>query len=189
MCLCVYPNGTGSGYGTHLSVSLLLLFDDHLEWPVSLSPQTGIKVELLVEVEVEVEGQSNDQTTTNQTTTEDTEIELTWKPSPKSSAKNLKKQGKVRGDSFTSNEPPVLLKKRSSSYLPPWCTENEEIETNGTHGSSDLSSERKQDSSKEDERAEGITLIMSEKFALLSLVDCYAREYDSLVFQAALCLV
>ena len=36
MCLCVWPNGFGSGKGTHLGVTVHLMrgeFDDHLKWP------------------------------------------------------------------------------------------------------------------------------------------------------------
>lgn len=187
MCLCVHPNGTGSGYGAHMSVSLLLLFDDQLEWPVSLPPRTGIRVELLVEVEDESEDD------TNKSKTEDADIELTWKPTkddPASSFKrlpSLKKQGTVR-ESFLSSKEPLV---KQSSYLPPWCQPSEDLKkTSGKYRSSDVSMKQKgADSLKEEEQAEGVTLIMSEKFASLSLVDCYAREYNSLVFQVALCLV
>ena len=36
MCLCVYPNGFGSGKGTYFGVTVRLIrgeFDDHLKWP------------------------------------------------------------------------------------------------------------------------------------------------------------
>ena len=36
MCLCVYPNGYGSGKDTHLGVAVHMMrgeFDDHLKWP------------------------------------------------------------------------------------------------------------------------------------------------------------
>ena len=39
MCLAVYANGTGLGYGTFISVSLCLMqgeFDDELNWPIEL---------------------------------------------------------------------------------------------------------------------------------------------------------
>ena len=37
VCLAVYPNGTGKGEGTYISLSLVLMkgeFDDQLEWPI-----------------------------------------------------------------------------------------------------------------------------------------------------------
>ena len=51
MRLAVYTNGVGSGEGTHLSLKLILLFDDQLEWPISLPSHLGIRVELMIESE------------------------------------------------------------------------------------------------------------------------------------------
>ena len=50
MCMCVYANGNGDGYGTHVSVFSFLMRgenDDHLPWPF-----TGkVRVELLNQLE------------------------------------------------------------------------------------------------------------------------------------------
>ena len=51
MCLVVYPSGVGFGEGTHLSIKLVLLFDDQLDWPISLPSHLGIRVELMIESE------------------------------------------------------------------------------------------------------------------------------------------
>jgi hypothetical protein len=41
MRLVVYPNGVGAGEGTHLSLKLVLLFDDQFDWPISLPSHLG----------------------------------------------------------------------------------------------------------------------------------------------------
>ena len=55
MCLVVYPNGTGKGEGTHVSLSLVLVkgeFDDQLEWPIRCDSE-----HCLENIEVEVMSQ------------------------------------------------------------------------------------------------------------------------------------
>ena len=85
MCLAVYPNGLGSGEGTHLSLKLLLLFDDQLEWPISLPSHLGIRVELLIESEglFEEADSTFDEgpiTATRAPSAYNHHLEFTWKP-------------------------------------------------------------------------------------------------------------
>lgn len=185
LCVCVHSSGTGSGCGTHVSASLLLLIDNKPEWPVLLPPRTGIKVELLVEVEDESEDE------TYQSKSVDTEIQFIWKPKDSfaSSFKHLsssKKQVTARGSFSCNNDTSVLQRRRNT-----WCTRNEDLETTVKSRSSDVSSSRKRADylREEEEQADGFTLILSEKFVPLSLAEHHAREYNSLVFQVTMCLV
>ncbi len=77
MCICVYSNGIKSGADTHISVSLLLLFDDQLEWPISLPPYLGIRVELMNEMVTDSEENDNP---LEEEEDEEKDINLTWKP-------------------------------------------------------------------------------------------------------------
>lgn len=164
MNVCVYANGFQSGIDSHISVSLLLYCGEQLQWPISLPPNIGIRVELMQD---------------NPDLDDDDRIdkvgpELTWIPTE-------------------NTERPKLMKKttssknfRRASSLPPWCLPppnyNQEdatpVNTNPTN-------------SKPDEVEEaGATLIISEKFAPLNVIsEHYAETYNSLVFQVVLCLV
>ena len=86
MRLVVYPNGVGSGEGTHLSLKLVLLFDDQLDWPISLPSHLGIRVELLIESEGLFDEDSafdEDPMTATRAPMSNTTaqpLEFTWKP-------------------------------------------------------------------------------------------------------------
>ena len=85
MCLAVYPNGLGAGEGTHMSLKLLLLFDDQLEWPISLPSHLGIRVELMIESEGLFEEDNsafddNPMTATRALSSNHHHVEFTWKP-------------------------------------------------------------------------------------------------------------
>jgi hypothetical protein len=87
MRLVVYPNGVGAGEGTHLSLKLVLLFDDQLDWPISLPSHLGIRVELLIESEGLFDEDSafdEDPMTATRApvsnTTSHHPLEFTWKP-------------------------------------------------------------------------------------------------------------
>ena len=43
MHLVVYANGVGSGEGTHLSLKLVLLFDNQIDWLIFLPSHLGIR--------------------------------------------------------------------------------------------------------------------------------------------------
>ena len=85
MCLAVYPNGLGSGEDTHLSLKLLLLFDDQLEWPITLPSHLGIRVELLIESDGLFEDadsafDEDPMTAVRAPSTNSHPLEFTWKP-------------------------------------------------------------------------------------------------------------
>jgi hypothetical protein len=87
MRLAVYPNGMGAGEGTHLSLKLVLLFDDQLDWPISLPSHLGIRVELLIESKgLFDEDSAFDKDPNTKTcapmsnTTSHHPLEFTWKP-------------------------------------------------------------------------------------------------------------
>ena len=85
MRLAVYPHGIGSGEGSHLSLKLLLLFDDQFEWPISLPSHLGIRVELLIESDglfEEADSAFDDDplTATRALSTHSHNLECTWKP-------------------------------------------------------------------------------------------------------------
>ena len=130
MCLVVYPSGVGSGAGTHLSLSLLLLFDDQLEWPISLPSHVGIRVELLVEAEV---GTIDDDDTSSEDNGHMTGLqklfEITWKPQNKSehiakaTAKHHLSSSKKRASFFErkTKGPLTTESVRLARIFPPWC--------------------------------------------------------------------
>lgn len=99
MKVCVYANGINSGASSHISVSLLVLFDDQLEWPISLPPNIGIRVELLCD---DPDFEANEK---------EIEADLTWTP--------------MGGSTMKPRAPPTISSERSpkrAGGLPPWCS-------------------------------------------------------------------
>lgn len=129
MCLAVYPSGLGSGEGTHMSLKLLLLFDDQLEWPISLPSHLGIRVELMIESEGLFEEDDsafgdNPLTATHALPSNHHHLECTWKPrgerkssSSSSSPKSVvQKSFSVSDKRYSLNRkiPPSSLVRRAS---------------------------------------------------------------------------
>ena len=181
--VCIHCYGTGLGYGTHISASLLLLVDNQLEWPVLLPPGTGIRVELLAEVD---DDSSEDEKVLSKSV--NTEIELTWKPKDGFVPHLSGSKKQITSGSFSSMIEPSNLQKRRNT----WSTHNDDLKaTTAKYKSSDLplSMRRGDYLKKEGGPSEDVTLIISEKFIPLSLAGRHASEYNSLVFQVTLCLV
>ena len=176
MCVNVHMGGIGSGILTHISVALLHILDDKMERPISLPPMTGIKVELLQEVEDDEESESEEADKCQSHRERECEdIELTWKPASESSSPFR------RGASTNS----YLKRDKQSSILSSWHKPSDELAMKREkYRKSDASSERECEG-----KLEGVMLHMSEKYISLSLAQQYARQYNSLVFQVALCLV
>ena len=166
MRICVYANGTGSGANTHISVSLLLLFVEQLEWPICLPPHLGIRVELVDEGEDDsLNAQQN--------------FQFIWK-SGESSATRMRRNDLPMlhaGSSKHIRGSRMLLKRQTG--LPPWCIPPP------NYPEEDMESASKPNFDK----FEDITLITTEKFAPLSVIEDFARDFNSLVFRVALCLV
>lgn len=178
MCLCVYANGVKSGTNSHTSVSLLLMFDDQLEWPISLPPNIGIGVELMQDEAADPESDEDD-----------SEIGLTWKPKGDEEA-HAKCEG-FRKKPATSMESSKNKHKKSlkkSSSLPPWCTQPPDFEKEESTSQHSYVSTQSTDSI-QDEDAEGVVLILSEKFASHSVIKQYTENFNSLVFRVTLCFV
>ena len=134
MRLVVYPNGVGAGEGTHLSLKLVLLFDDQLDWPISLPSHLGIRVELLIESEGLFDEDSafdEDPITATRApmsnTTSHHPLEFTWKPRDRSdrrsnsSSPNSPKSPSPRSNlladkrySFNRKVPATSLVRRAS---------------------------------------------------------------------------
>ena len=133
MCLAVYPNGLGAGEGTHMSLKLVLLFDDQLEWPISLPSHLGIRVELMIESEGLYEEadsvfDDNPLTATCAMSSNHHHLECTWKPhgergerksgssspSPKSVVQKSFSAVTEKRYSFNRKIPPTSLVRRAS---------------------------------------------------------------------------
>ena len=194
MCLRAHANGYRAGAGTHVSVSLLLLFDDQLEWPISLPHYLAIRVELMQE---DQEGGSSDEPNSNET-----DVEVTWQP--KDGPVMLGGGGGGSGGKAApvkkkepDSSPPIKKKSRKdfakfrTASLPPWCTappvllEDSSSDSptpppEDTHPLEELEAE---------EETEGVILISSEKFASMSVAESFAQNYNSLIFRVALCLM
>ena len=90
MRVCVYANGVNAGASSHISVTLLLFSDmKPPDFPISLPPNVGMKVELLHD--------DPDFETDDHATTKNSEVlgELTWTP----------KNNAVEAESMTRTEP------------------------------------------------------------------------------------
>ena len=126
MRLVVYPSGVGSGEGTHLSLKLVLLFDDQLDWPISLPSHLGIRVELLIESEGLFDEESafdEDPMTAMRAPMSNTTshpLEFTWKPRSEkrsSSSSPSPKSPSPQADkrySFNRKVPATSLVRRAS---------------------------------------------------------------------------
>ena len=111
MCLAVYPNGLGLGKDTHLSLKLVLLFDDQLEWPITLPSHLGIRVELMIESEGLFEDsgsvfEEDPMTATRAPTANGHHPEFTWKPrgERKSSSSSPSPKSPLARDSLASDK-------------------------------------------------------------------------------------
>jgi hypothetical protein len=153
--LCVHANGINSGASTHISVALLLCSDTQIA--ISLSPNVGIRVELLHDdPDFETDKQGSDM-----------KVQLTWMPNNSGAVeKSMRK--------LSPTSTPKLGATKRISGLPPWCSPP----PNGDESTESHSSKSE---------GEGIVLVMSEKFAPLSVTQLYAQTYNSLVFQVSLC--
>ena len=130
MRLVVYPSGVGSGEGTHLSLKLILLFDDQLDWPISLPSHLGIRVELMIESEGLFDEDSafdEDPITAMRAPVSNTTshpLEFTWKPrserrsgSSSPSPKSPSPRSNLASDkrySFNRKMPATSLVRRAS---------------------------------------------------------------------------
>lgn len=175
MKITVHAAGLKSGANSHISVSLVLLFDDQLEWPISPPPHTGIRVELVHDKpDFEVDDRNTTEGSENKM-----EQELTW--TTEDSAK----------EPVTKSLPSSVTPRRASN-LPPWCSSPphyiEHVSIDATVSSSSNPS-IPTDSKTDEEESGDLILATSEKFAPLFVTDHYAEHYNSLVFQITLCLV
>ena len=175
MCVCVHLGGLGSGHHTHLSVSLLHLTDDPVEWSTVLPSIAGIRVELLSEVEDEEDEDADveDSEEEGKLRSECHDIELTWKPAAEDSFK------------FRSNTS-HLKREKKATIVQSWHKSTDDLASKqDRYRKIDSSADKKQEG-----KMDGASILkLSEKFVSLSLAHQYARQYDSLVFQVALCLV
>lgn len=172
MRVCVYADGINSGASSHMSVSLLLVFDDQLELPILLPNNIGIRVELLSD---DPDFEAGDQATTEE---KEMEAEFMWMPKSAAMMESMKKP-----PSTSTSQSYSSTNSKRVGGLPPWCSpppNNDEDATTSTTTSPPCS--------KSEEEA-GITLLMTEKFAPLFVTELYAKTYNSLVFQVMFCLV
>lgn len=200
MCVCVHPGGTRSGKGSHVSVSLLLLFDDQLEWPIALPHYLGVRVELVDEPDGRYGGEDRE------VSNNDPEAEVVWHPKdgPKelgSSVRRRNEKKEKKKEEEAAASPPNkrkaskdLVKFRARS-LPPWCAPPPDLLENPAHTTTTTATTKSSVKAKpaseeaEQEQEEGVTLVLAEKFAVMSVAEHFARGYDSLIFRVALCLV
>lgn len=166
MRLCVFCGGIESGANSHLSVSLLALPDDRSEGPPSLPPHLGIKVELMNETDSD----------------QDASISkpfAIWNPKESAVPGLPRKRHEVKNRSLQHTK--ILLRKQTG--MPPWCSQPPAMEDAKTNKVPEAVTTPKKDV------ADEVTLMKSEKFSPLSLVEQYAQDYNSLAFKVTLCLL
>ena len=205
--LIVCPTGTGAGYGTHLSVTLVSpLVGEGFEWPIVLPRHLGVKVELLVETDgsVSVNGDSSE-SESSYTMGEPCTHTFTWRPRvhKTSSSKRFPNSQPREKDKQTDARE---IQRRVSKILPPWCQPPPTVETaepNPPNPFKPLVSNEpyvttypqkkklRREGLNEDMKLDkdGVTLFSDEKFATQEEIEEIIREFNSLVFQISICLM
>jgi len=169
MCVRVLLAGVGDGLSTHLSVELVQLIDGQEEQSVMLPAMTGIRVELLAEVEDDDGAEGGDN--------KEEIYDMTWKASYDNSSL-LKSVG---------SKTVYHSREKKPQTLPSWQKSNTDVTMKSDpchHRRSELSVKKELDDSRE-----GVTLHVSEMFMSIAQAQQHARQFDSLVFQVALCLI
>lgn len=203
--LIVCPTGTGAGYGTHLSVTLVSpLVGEEFEWPIVLPRHLGVKVELLVETDGSVSvNEDSSGSESSYTMGESRTHTFTWRPRvPKTSTNRQLSNSQLQEKGKRADDREI--QRRVSRILPPWCQPPPTVEAAEPNPPKPLQSNEpdvvttypqkkklRREGLSEDMKLDkdGVTLFSDEKFATQEEIEDVIREFNSLVFQISICLM